>query len=234
MLAEMRRLARAEGLAVHPLKTRAWYLKGYQFEPDVLIDVGVDSGTQWLYGAWPDAQLVLIDPLAESEERAAKALAGRKADFHAVALGAARGSAELQVPETEKGSGRAMSSLLERQDALVKTFTGMSRRQVPVVPLDDIASDYSGRIGLKIDTEGFEGPVLEGARETLIRTDFVILEMSVTQRFVGSAPPSQLVAMLAKAGLELRDVLAVADGPNKRARPRHMDVLFTRWEDKRR
>lgn len=232
MLGEIRRLARAEGLAVHPLKARAWYLKGYQMAPDVLIDVGVENGTPWFYEAWPKAKLALVDPLEECRERAAKSVKGRDVTFHTVALGAAAGVATLQVPETSKGTGRALSSLLERTDALAKSFTSVTNREVPVVPLDDIAKGYSGRIGLKIDTEGFEGPVLEGARETLKRCEFVILEMSVTPRFNGIAAPSSLVAMLAAAGLELRDVLAIADGAGKRAKPRHMDMLFTRWMER--
>ena len=231
MLGEIRRLARAEGFAVHPLKTRAWYLKGYQFTPDVLIDVGVDRGTPWFYAACPAAKLVLIDPLEEYTERAADCVDGRDVTFHTVALGAERGQAVLQVPETEKGVGRAMSSLLDRQDNLARSFTAISERRVPVVPLDEIAQDLPGRFGLKIDTEGYEGPVLAGATETLKRCDFVILEMSVSARFEGVAPPSEIVARLGEAGLELRDVLATADGPGKRAQPRHMDVLFTRWTE---
>lgn len=230
MLKEIRRLARAEGLAVHPLKTRAWYLQGYGFAPDAVIDVGVDDGTPWLYQACPDAKLILIDPLQESRERAAKSVQGRDVAFHTVALGTEHGQKSLHVPETEKGTGHAMASLLDRKDALAKSFTDIAMRQVDVVPLDEIARAYPGRLGLKIDTEGFEGPVLEGAAETLKRCMFVILEMSVTQRFEGVSPPSHLVQMLSAAGLELRDILAIADGPHKRAKPRHMDVLFTRWD----
>ena len=229
MLQEIRRLAKAEGLAVHPLKTRAWYLQGYRFAPDVVIDVGVDDGTPWLYEACPKAKLVLIDPLEESAARAASKTAGRDVEFHNVALGSKRARMTLQVPETAKGPGHAMSSLLDRQDGLVKTFKKVSTREVDVVPLDDIAAAYPGTLGLKIDTEGYEGPVLEGGPETLKRCDFVILEMSVTHRFDGISLPSHLVAMLGAAGLELRDVLSIADGPRKRAKPRYMDMLFTRW-----
>lgn len=231
MLRDLRRMAKAEGLAVHPIKTHAWYLKGYGFSPDVVIDVGVENGTPWLYEAWPQAKLVLVDPLEESEERAAESVAGRDVAFHNVALGAQHDTMTLQVPETKKGVGRAMSSLLDRQDGIVGTFTGVTKRDVKVVPLDEVAADYPGRIGLKIDTEGFEGPVLEGGPETLKRCDVVILEMSVTRRFAGVSPPSHLVRMLADAGLEMRDVLAMADGPRHRAKPRHMDVMFTRWEN---
>ena len=35
--------------------------------------------------------------------------------------------------------------------------------------------------------------------------------------------------LLADAGLEIRDVLNIGAGPGKKARPRYLDVLFTRW-----
>lgn len=231
MLRELRDLVKAEGLTVHPIKTRAWYLRSYGFSPDVVIDVGVENGTRWLYEAWPDAKLVLVDPLSESRERVAQCCAGRDFAFHNVALGATHDTMSLQVPETEKGIRLAMSSLLSRQGGIVGKFTNVIKRDVKVVPLDELAAAYPGRVGLKIDTEGFEGPVLEGGAVTLKRCDVVILEMSVTQRFAGVSPPSHLVRMLSDAGLEMRDILSIADGPQPRAKPRYMDVMFTRWED---
>ena len=71
--------------------------------------------------------------------------------------------------------------------------------------------------------------VLQGATETLRRCDFAILELSVSTRFEGVGVPSAAVALLADAGLEMRDVLNIGAGPGKKARPRYLDVLFTRW-----
>ena len=90
---------------------------------------------------------------------------------------------------------------------------------------------YPGRVGLKIDTEGFELEVLQGASDTLDRCDFVILELSVTRRFEGIAPPSRIFAELARHGLELRDMLRVTGDGRGGPHPRLFDALFTRWED---
>lgn len=214
---------------MHPIKTRPAYLKGYGFAPDYVIDVGVHEGTPWLYRSFPDAHFVLVDPQAECEAAVKAGVSPKSFDFRAVALGAAQGKAMLNVPETEPGKGGAMASLMERTDKLADSFTQVTTREVPVITLDDLAADLPGRIGLKIDTEGFELDVLRGGSATLKRCDFVILEMSVTHRFKGVAPPSTAIAELAKAGLQFRDVLAVAAHAGKKAQPRHMDVLFTRW-----
>lgn len=228
-MADIRRAAKSEGFALHPIKTRPPYLKGYGFAPDFVIDVGVHAGTPWLYRAFPEAHFVLVDPQAECEALVKAGVAPKSWDFRAVALGAEQGTAVLNVPETAPGKGGAMASLLERTDKLADSFTEVMPREVPVLTLDDLAADLPGRIGLKIDTEGFELNVLRGGADTLKRCDFVILEMSVTHRFKGVAPPSTVIAHLAKAGLEFRDVLAVAANAGKKAQPRHMDVLFTRW-----
>jgi FkbM family methyltransferase len=229
MLADLRRSIRSEGMAVHPIKTRAFYLKGYGLAPDVVFDVGVHDGTPWLYKSFPDARFVLVDPQPDCGEAVRASGKLKEFDFHAVALGATTGNATLNIPLTEPGKGGAMASLLDRTDRLATTFTAVEKLEVPIMPLDDLAVDYDGRVGVKIDTEGFETAVLQGATETLKRCDFVILELSVTERFDGIQPPSSAISLLAQAGLELRDILAIADGPGKRARPRHMDVMFTRW-----
>ena len=224
MTLDQRQTARSEGMAVHPLKTRAFYLKGYDLAPDVVFDVGSFEGTSWLYNAFPAARFVLVEPQGDLTKNGPATY-----DFFETALGARDGQATLTIPETAPGKGRAMSSLRIRRDALAQTFRSISTRTVPVTTLDRIAADYDGRFGLKIDTEGYEAEVLEGAAEMLHRTDFVILELSLTARFDGVAAPSRVINRLAKAGLELRDVLRVSDGAGKRAKPRHIDAMFTRW-----
>ena len=229
MLAELRSAARAEGMVVHPNKLRKMYLAGYDLAPDVIFDVGVDTGTPWLYKTYPNADFVLIDPLAAGQAAVQDGGLLPGFTFYETALGAAPGKGTLHVPHLPQGGGAAMSSMRTRLDPLAETFSGLAEVDVPVTTLDEIAANHPGRAGLKIDTEGFEAEVLEGASETLKRTDFVILEMSVSKRFDRIAPPSHIIAMLAAAGLQMRDVLAMAHGPGKRGKPRHMDVLFTRW-----
>ena len=229
MLQEIRRTLKSEGMVIHPIKTRAPYIRGYGFTPEVVFDVGVAQGTPWLYRSFPEAQFVLIDPQESSAEAVRARGLLKDFHFHATALGAQEGRATLMVPHSDKGEQVAMASLKRRTDKLAKNFTKTDKHYVSVKPLDEIAVAYPGRVGLKIDTEGSELEVLTGARETLQRCDFAILELSVTQRFAGVGLPSQAIALLAEAGLEWRDVLSIGSGPGKRAQPRYMDVLFTRW-----
>lgn len=220
---------RAAGFRPVRLKEEARYLKRFGLAPDVVIDVGVYGGTRYLYRSFPGAKFVLIDPLAESRDMVAASGQAEGHDFHLVALGAEEGERVLSVTRTGAGKGGDLSSFHDRVDRTRVWIAGTEERLVPVTTLDRIAAKYPGRLGLKIDTEGHELDILEGASETLRRCDFVILEVSVTRRFSNAVLPSAIVARLAEAGLELRDVLKMA--PPDHDMPRHMDMLFTRWPE---
>lgn len=222
-------MLRNEGMTVHPIKTRAPYMRSHGFSPDVIIDVGVGSGTPWLYRSFPQARFVLIDPREECADMVREKDHLETFHFHATALGASAGTAKLTMPYSKKGREPDMASLFHRTDKLSQAFIKTEEIEVPVKTLDEIALAYPGRVGLKLDTEGSELDILRGASETLDRCDFVTLEMSVSPRFDGVGAPSEAVALLARAGLEMRDVMTIGAGPGKKAHPRYLDILFTRW-----
>jgi FkbM family methyltransferase len=226
---QVKRFLRRRGLVAIADKSRAAHLQSFGLRPDVVFDVGVDQGTPFLYHAFPDARFALIDPRAESRVALRGPDAPRNATFFETALGAQPGTLTLHIPHSEKGELGAMASFLTRTDPLAARFTSLAPRDVPVTTLDRIAADMPGRVGLKIDTEGFEDEVLQGAAKTLERTDFVILELSLTQRFSRIAPPSHIITRLAAASLEFRDVLRITGDGKGGGAPRLMDVLFTRW-----
>jgi FkbM family methyltransferase len=221
---------RRRRLSAQPQRTTPAYLAAYGFRPDVVFDIGVNTGTPWLYRSFHKARFVLVDPLHESEAAAARWRDTITFDFHLTALADHDGQTTLAVPQGAGTDLRSMSSLRTRTDALAGQITATDRRTVPVTRLDAIAAAYPGRVGLKIDTEGSEVPILRGAPETLARCDFAILELSLTRRFDGVEPPSEALALLAAHGLELRDILAFSAPAGDDARTRHCDALFARWQ----
>lgn len=225
-----RKALRRRGLVAVPNKVHHGYLAAYGPNTDVIVDIGVHSGTPQLYKAFPDRKFVLIDPRPEAEIATVARGAPHDYDFHACAVGARAGELELRIPTMRNGANPAMAGFKPIAGPMGRTVTSHELRPVPVVPLDLIMQAYPGRVGLKIDTEGYELEVLQGAARTLLRCDFVILELSVTHRFADLAPPSRVVAELAQAGLELRDILRSTGDGRGGAQPRLFDALFTRWE----
>jgi FkbM family methyltransferase len=182
--------------------------------PATVIDVGVGFGTRNLYEAFPDAYLVLIEPLAEFEPDLTRLVTERPGEYVLAAAGAATGEAQINVrPQLQR------SSLLS--DARTPAIRP-EPRTVPVVALDDLLAErtWTPPFGLKIDTEGYEHRVVEGAQALLEDTQFVLAEVSLAKRFEDSYTFAEFVSSMDELGFRLCDVLHVF-----RLR-RHHDGLF--------
>lgn len=161
-----------------------------------VIDVGVARGTPGLYDAWPQARLLLVEPLAEWEGYCREIVAGGRGRCVIAAAGAAPGELSMRVhrvPELSSGVG-------ERDP-------GQSvERTVPVVALDHEAADLPGPLVVKADVEGAELDVLAGARAVLERTELVLLETSLFELVPGQPLLHDVVAWMAEAGFAVYDV----------------------------
>jgi FkbM family methyltransferase len=223
------RLLGAVGLHLSRQIPSGWssdHLRRFGLAPSTLIDVGVGTGTPALYEAFPDARLILVEPLAEFAPHLDRILAGRPGRAFQSAVGSSEGQRRIRV---ESGN-RLKSSFLERT-ALTATGEVGEEREISVTTLDHLLdayeSEFSAPIGLKIDTEGFELEVIEGATRLLERTLFVIAEVSVAARFEGGYSFADLVCALDQRGFAAVDLLDVSRsrrGPGAR----YVDVLFVR------
>lgn len=208
------------------IKFKSVYFEGFGFEIKTLLDVGVYRGTFELYEAFHSTKIVLIDPLAEVAKVERKMRAEYDVEFVQLALGAARGREKFYVPVGQNLSG---SSLLRR--ALnIQHKRQLEEREVEIIPLDMLVRErgYSGPFGLKIDTEGYERAVIDGARRVLDETCFVVIELTLRNIYERRVLPSEIVAMLAASGFELFDVLNIG-----LTNPVYLDCLFLRKDDPR-
>lgn len=141
---------------------------------DTLVDIGVGPmGTPDLYKLFPNSKLLLIDPLDETNDYVNKELLSRDVIFHQCGVGKTSGEATINV---EEEIGR--SSILDVADI---NFEGepVDVRKINIRTLDSITSSEKdlGKIGIKIDTEGYELDIIKGAKETLNSTEFVLAEV---------------------------------------------------------
>lgn len=171
------------------------HVAGLGLRPATVIDVGVAYGTPELYEAFPGARLVLIEPLVEYEE-ALGILAGRHgAEVVLAAAGPEPGTATISVHRAP-----ALSSTL---GAWRGAGGGESRpRTVPVVRVDDVVAERSlpGPYVLKVDVEGGELRVLDGAQRVLQSTELVLLEVSLFELVPGAPLLHDVVAYMHERG----------------------------------
>ncbi len=171
---------------------------------EVLVDVGVAGGTPWLYEAFPNAELILVEPL-NVVPTLKDVLKDRDYRLFECAAGSSPGEVEINYVK-EKPS---LSSILDRTK-LTQTRHAAEKKKVLVRPIDDILKEAKcgGKTaGIKIDTEGYELEVLMGAVDTLKNCNFVICEASVEKRFEGSYNFTELVVFMHKQGFILTKVL---------------------------
>jgi len=135
--------------------------------PATWIDVGASDGV-WARRAhthFPAAKFLLFEPLVE--RRAALAALERQLGFIHVpaAAGAAPGTVEFAIDVALDGSGVAAPG-------------ASATRTVPVETVDRMiaARGLPGPYSLKLDTHGYEVPVLEGAVHTLTQAQLLIIE----------------------------------------------------------
>ena len=144
-------------------------------EIDTLIDIGVGvHGTEDLYNRFKNAKLILIDPIDEAKEYAHKLSKKREVNFFQNALG----RKDDIEKEMKLQKDKEFSSFLEISEINMKDDY-VEKRKLIIKKLDTIIDkkDELGKIGIKIDTEGFELDVILGASETLKHSKFVIAEV---------------------------------------------------------
>jgi FkbM family methyltransferase len=192
-------------------------------DPATVVDVGVATGTPALYNAFPQAHLVLIEPLVEYLPSLERFQAERGAEYVVTAVGAEPGHARIDV---DRG-GAIFSSMLPRVPA--PPAERLEAREVPVTTLDNLLEERAWRapFGLKLDVEGFEHEVIAGARRLLRDTQFVIAEVSLSKRFESSHTFAEFVALMDSHGFRMCEVL---DMPKVAAfgEPRYANAMFRR------
>ena len=170
------------------------------FHPRTVIDVGVATKTEELYQAFKDANILLIEPLAEFEPFLRDICLSYNAQYVLAAAGENPGSAIINVHPDKFGS----SFLKEVEGPSVDGVP----REVPVVTIDDLCADRNlvGPYIVKVDVQGAELQVLAGARHTLQQTEAVILEVTLFGTMIGGPQLSDTVARMRQYGLAVYDI----------------------------
>ena len=200
---------------------------------DVVLDVGANQG-QFALGlrAWGwGGRVVSFEPLpAALDVLRARAASDPGWDVAPVALGDAAGTAALHVSELDVFS--SLRRPLPAAEAFDRRARTVRTVDVDVRRLDDVFDDWvqpSKRAFLKIDTQGHEGAVLDGAVGVLDRVEGVQLELGVSALYDGEHLAPAMISRMADAGFRIAQVLPVVYDPaDGFASLMQLDAVFVR------
>jgi FkbM family methyltransferase len=198
-------------------------------EVDSVIDIGANRGQFALCcrRLFPDAPIVSFEPLQAPANTYRRVFAG---DTHTrlveSAIGTTAGTAAMHVSRWD-----VSSSLLPIGQGQHDNFplTEEARQEtVTVSPLSaHVSSDSLGmRALLKLDVQGFELAALQGCADLLDRFQYVYVEASFIELYVGQALATEVIAWLLERNFQLRCVANLSYG--KSQRPIQADFLFVR------
>jgi FkbM family methyltransferase len=203
---------------------------------DAVLDVGANVGqyaTRLRQGGW-GGRIVSFEPLPDAHAVLEKAAAPDALWEIAprMALGAGAGTVSLNV-SAESDMSSALPFVPEMADLLDSAaYTGTLT--APLARLDEVFGEYAGNTGrvlLKIDTQGTEAAVLEGASGVLDRIYGIQLELSIVPVYQGERTYLDMIAALGELGFQ--PALFIPGYFNQRsARLISMDGVFIRaWEN---
>lgn len=191
-----------------------------------VIDIGVASGTPYLWKQTTGKTLHLIDPIPLNK-RAIKHLKDRDYVFYEMAAGQHKGTGTFQIALAEE-SKSSFYRRIENKNSGPKLI----ETQVKIDTLDTIMSkplsDAHSVFGVKIDTEGGELDILKGATNVLSRSYFVLCEVSIRKRFHASYKFEQLIEFMTEQGFYVDGILDA--GKDKQGLIGVADFLFLKRE----
>jgi FkbM family methyltransferase len=175
---------------------------------NLVVDVGANRGDFSLAASmvYPGAQVMLVEPLPKLQPELERRCARRNGRWRLAtcALGSRAGSATLHVDPNFD----AIGSLLEFSEEYLEANPLARPNQsltCTVRTLDELCAEQGIQTIdlLKIDVEGFEFEVLQGAARMLHATTALIIELSLVRRGGGSEALTRMLEVLSAAGLRL-------------------------------
>ncbi len=175
--------------------------------PDIVVDIGAARG-EWSEMAmkiWPSAQYKLIEPLSEQTGKLNQLKSSyTNLSFYTAVAGEAPGEIIFNVSDDLDGSG-------------IYGIDETNARKVPVITIDDIVKDSPGTIVIKLDTHGYEVPILKGSKEALKKTSLLIIEVYGFYVSPTCLLFQELSAYLDNLGFRLIDIVDIMRRPGDKA-----------------
>jgi FkbM family methyltransferase len=172
---------------------------------NIVLDVGANFGqfAQWIRKIGYKGRIVSFEPLADAHQKLREIAAQ---DFRwtvapRMALGCASGEVEIHVAGNSASSS-VLPMLAAHQNAAPHS-TYVDAERVPLNRLDEVYPlSEDDRPLLKVDVQGYERAVLDGALHVLKNCQAIIIELSLVPLYEGQSLAIELWEHLNRLGFQ--------------------------------
>ena len=235
----LRSIIRLLGFDLHRISTSTnsnfQLLKSLErFSVDFVFDIGANTGqfALELRSVGFKGRIVSFEPLPDAYQKLALvATRDPRWDVCQSAIGDVDGEAEINIAGNSVSSSILPMLAAHSRAAANSAYVG--KVKVPVARLDSIINEYlagSEKYFLKIDTQGFEWQVLDGACEALANAQGVLCELSLLPLYEGQHLWLEIMERLKRAGFCLWAIQTGFTDPHT-GRTLQVDAIFFRVAD---
>ncbi|SRR6266446_1800722 len=199
---------------------------------DTVLDVGANEGQYALslrelgFGG----RIISFEPLAMAHQQLQRSAVKDASWIIPPRTAIGNQDGQIRINVASNGASSSILRMLEAHQRAAPDVGYVGTEVVPISRLDRVAKEFLGEarnIFLKVDAQGFELQVLQGAEELICRIAGAQLELSLVPLYEGQALFSELIDWMRKAGLSIWGILpGLAD--NSSGRLLQTDVVFFR------
>ncbi|MEO8331311.1 MAG: FkbM family methyltransferase [Gallionella sp.] len=179
-----------------------------QFDIDLVLDVGANKGqfAAEIRQCGYAGRIVSFEPLSQAHGELMRACADDALweAYPRCALGDHIGEVEINIAGNSESS--SILPMLEAHRSAAPESAYQGKEIVPIKTLDAVAGQYlkdARAPFLKIDTQGFEWQVLDGARDALPHIKGILVELSLVQLYGGQHLWREVIDRLDAEGFTL-------------------------------